>query len=144
MAGLSSAYLYTTEKTGRWRMKARKPCNVDGCPDLAVPGRGRCEGHEAQADRARGTSHSRGYGARHRRFRRRVLKRDPVCVLCEQRVATVADHHPHSLQSLTEQGLDPYDPSRGRGLCAPCHGRETARLQPGGFNATGADTEETE
>lgn len=62
-----------------------------------------------------------------------------MCVLCKQRVATVADHWPHSLQSLVEQGLDPYDPAVGRGLCHPCHSRETARLQPGGFTVTDSD-----
>jgi 5-methylcytosine-specific restriction protein A len=46
-----------------------------------------------------------------------------------------ADHWPLSRRELTEQGLDPDDPRHGRGLCARCHSSETARHQPGGWNA---------
>jgi 5-methylcytosine-specific restriction protein A len=31
--------------------------------------------------------------------------------------------------------LNPDDPAYGRGLCDSCHGRETVKNQPGGFNA---------
>jgi 5-methylcytosine-specific restriction protein A len=46
-----------------------------------------------------------------------------------------ADHWPLSRRQLAAQGMNPNDPKHGRGLCTPCHSRETARDQPGGWNA---------
>lgn len=117
--------------------RALAPCTQPGCPVLTDSGR--CHQHRREADQARGTATDRGYTSRgHQRFRRGVLRRDPLCVLCtaEDRMipATVADHHPRSRRELLAAGLDPDDPAHGRGLCAPCHNRETARLQPGGWH----------
>jgi 5-methylcytosine-specific restriction enzyme A len=113
--------------------RALTVCSVPGCPQLTPAGR--CVDHAREADRARGTAHQRGYGSRHRRvFRRAVLRRDPVCVLCHQAPATTADHYPLSRRELEARGLDPDDPRFGRGLCQRCHSRETARNQPGGWN----------
>ena len=103
-----------------------KVCPQSGCPNW-VP----CPTHK------RDTAGQRGYSSRgHRAFRNAVLTRDPVCVLCRRALATVADHYPLSRRDLIEQGLNPNDPARGRGLCASCHGVETARWQPGGFRST--------
>lgn len=107
-----------------------KVCSTPGCPNLTDTG-GRCDEHRRAADRARG---NRGYSSpRHRRFRRLVLQRDPVCVVCDAALATVADHFPISRRDLIDSGEDPDNPDAGRGLCKPCHDRETARHQPGGF-----------
>jgi 5-methylcytosine-specific restriction enzyme A len=112
-------------------------CSVSGCPEIYPSSEGsRCRSHRALADRRRGTAHERGYtGRAHQSFRDTVLVRDPVCVLCCIRLATVADHFPHSKRELIDLGLDSNDPARGRGLCKPCHDRETAASQPGGWNA---------
>ena len=112
-----------------------KVCNVPGCPTIShTP---RCPEHTKAADKARGSAAQRGYkGPRHRRFRRLVLKRDPICVLCGD-IATVADHYPTSRRDLEAAGLDPDDPTRGRGLCHRCHSIETARHQPGGWHLGG-------
>ena len=110
-------------------------CNVPGCPTLTD--QPRCPTHTKAADQARGTATQRGYTSpRHRRFRRLVLKRDPICVICGA-IATVADHYPMSRRDLEANGLDPDDPTRGRGLCSTCHARETARNQPGGWHMGG-------
>lgn len=94
----------------------------------------RCLTHRREASNARG---NRGYSTKgHQTFRRAVLTRDPICVLCHQRISTIADHYPHSRRALEEAGLNPNDPNRGRGLCKPCHDSETAHNQPGGFNAS--------
>jgi 5-methylcytosine-specific restriction protein A len=71
----------------------------------------------------------------HLAFRAAVLDNDPICVLCRQAAATVADHYPRSRRVLVLEGLDPNDPKHGRGLCSGCHNAETARLQPGGWAA---------
>ena len=119
-------------------MKALRPCATPGCPNVTPRGVTRCDDctrdHARQLDARRESQTQRGYNSRgHRRFRRVVLARDPLCVICGA-VATVADHWPTSRRDLVAQGLNPNDPSRGRGLCASCHGKETAEHQPGGWN----------
>lgn len=117
--------------------RALTTCSTAGCPELVTSGR--CDGCSRTAERERGTAASRGYGKRHRtRFRPGVLERDICCVLCRENglwvLATVADHWPLSRRELLERGHDPDDPQHGRGLCEPCHARETAVNQPGGWN----------
>jgi 5-methylcytosine-specific restriction enzyme A len=112
---------------------ALKACPTPGCPNLVE--RGRCPDCRATAEHARGTAAQRGYGNRHRNhFRRGVLRRDPLCVLCGA-PSTDADHYPRDRRELVRLGLDPDDPRYGRGLCSACHKRHTAAEQPGGWNA---------
>jgi 5-methylcytosine-specific restriction protein A len=116
------------------RRRARTVCSVPGCPQLTDSGR--CAQHRAEAEQARGTARQRGYGHGHEnRFRPGVLARDPVCVLCKRAPSLHADHWPLSRRELLARNLDPDDPAHGRGLCGPCHSSETARHQPGGWNA---------
>lgn len=120
--------------------KALKVCPCIGCaahpgscPELVQAGR--CTRCGSAADHARGTATQRGYNSSgHQAFRRAVLRRDPTCVACGTVRSTVADHYPLSRRDLVAAGLDPDDPSRGRGLCTPCHGTATAKHQPGGWN----------
>ncbi|MET9729702.1 holin [Streptomyces sp. NPDC006458] len=122
--------------------RAMSICSTPGCPEYTNGGR--CADCRAAADRRRGTSTQRGYGARHRsRFRDAVLARDPACVCtitshghdspCGQ-PSRHADHHPLSRRDLVARGQDPDDPQHGRGLCHRCHSAETAEHQPGGWN----------
>ena len=113
---------------------ARRVCNVAGCP--TITDKGRCPAHAKVADQARGTAAQRGYGVEHRkRFREGVLAKHPICQRCHRAPSTVADHHPLSKRELDDAGMDSNDPAHGRGLCVPCHSRETAKHQPGGWNA---------
>jgi 5-methylcytosine-specific restriction protein A len=111
--------------------KPLNPCSVPGCPEL-VSG-GRCEAHSKQ-DKARRaeTGNSAYKTTRWQRIRKAYLYRHPWCVLCA-RQATVADHYPLSRKQLVAQGVEPDTPSRLRPLCAPCHNKETAKHQPGGW-----------
>lgn len=121
-------------------------CSAPGCPRIVTDGGSRCLPCRTEAERRRGTARDRGYDREHEtRFRPGVLARNPYCVcaaaehghkpgLCG-RPSKHADHHPLSRRELVEAGLDPNDPARGRGLCGPCHSSETARHQPGGWNA---------
>jgi 5-methylcytosine-specific restriction protein A len=114
-------------------------CTTPGCPETAAGGKcRRCRSAQRHAnDRQRGSAAERGYGQAHRdKFRAGVLKRDPVCVLCNSAPAVVADHHPVDRRELAELGCDPYDPAFGRGLCDACDRRQTARRQPGGWRKT--------
>lgn len=112
--------------------RAKRVCSRRGCTTVTTSGL--CGECAKASEAARGTASERGYTGRgHRGFRLTVLDRDPICVVCELAPATVADHWPTSRRDLATAGLDHNDPARGRGLCAPCHGRETARHQPGGW-----------
>jgi len=119
--------------------RALRPCATPGCPGLVPTGTTRCQLCETakQADyrsRRDPTTNAHYKSRGHARFRRLVLARDPVCVLCHDAIATDADHWPRSLRELLAAGENPNDPAHGRGLCHPCHAKETARLQPGGWN----------
>ena len=110
-------------------------CGVPNCPVLSDTS-GWCQQHQRQADRARGTAAQRGYTSTgHRQFRAAVLAADPVCVVCRQQPATVADHYPLSRKQLLSHGMNPNDPAHGRGVCKRCHDTETAKHQLGGWNA---------
>lgn len=114
--------------------RALTACTVPGCPELTTGGR--CDDHRQQAERQRGSARQRGYGTTHEeRFRRGVLRRDVICVICRNALATRADHWPRSRRELVAAGLDPDDPRYGRGLCASCDSTQTAERQPGGWNA---------
>ncbi|MGZ4610026.1 MAG: holin, partial [Actinomycetes bacterium] len=70
-------------------------CSTSGCPKITSASR--CEDCTRTAEQTRGTAAERGYTGRgHRGFRLNVLARDPICVLCMLRIATVADHYPLS------------------------------------------------
>ena len=122
-------------------------CTWPNCPNDQQPNNRRCPKHARESEAARGTAAARGYNSKgHRRFRKTVLRRDPFCT-CDREdhawhmpghcthVSNVADHFPKSRRELLAEGADPNDPRSGRGICARCHNAETARLQPGGFNA---------
>lgn len=112
--------------------RAARTCNR--CPAVITTG-SRCDTCTRAAEQARGSAHQRGYTSTgHQHFRTAVLRRDPICVQCHTEWATVADHYPTSRRDLEATGLDPNDPTKGRGLCKPCHDRETAANQPGGWN----------
>lgn len=111
-------------------------CSVPGCGEIYPTSEGsRCKAHRREADQTRGTPAQRGYGGKgHAAFRRAVIGRDPICVMCRVRPSTVADHFPLSRRELIDAGLNPNDPQHGRGLCKTDHDRETARNQPGGWH----------
>jgi 5-methylcytosine-specific restriction enzyme A len=106
-------------------------CSRPGCPHLRP-----CPEHERRPDQ-RPSAATRGYGREHRVARLIVLARDPVCVICQGRPATVADHHPKSRRDLVAADLDPDDPQHMRGLCKRCHDGFTASCTPGGWNRSG-------
>lgn len=115
---------------------AKRSCSKPGCGTLVEAGEGRCPQCRREAEQRRGNATQRGYGRKHRTlFREQVLARDPICKMCCKTWATVADHWPKDRRQLEDEGLDPNNPSYGRGLCASCHGKHTAQAQPGGFLA---------
>jgi len=106
-----------------------RPCNVPGCPEIAVKG-GRCAAHAAEreraTDRSRPPAYKRGYDYDHRKRRARVLRECPYCVQCGA-PATVVDH----IVPLARGGTD--DMGNLQPLCARCHNRKTNREDGGGW-----------
>jgi 5-methylcytosine-specific restriction enzyme A len=125
--------------------RAMGVCSTPGCAELVPVGESRCTGCAVEAERGRGTPRQRGYNRRHdQRFRRGVLRKNPLCVctdLAHGHAAPClspsrhADHWPRTKRDLRRLRLDEHDPQYGRGLCAPCHSKHTAAESPGGWNA---------
>ena len=112
--------------------RPKTPCNQPGCPALVEPGQRFCPEHLRQErkryDRDRGTSAQRGYGANHRKLRKKVLAEEPLCREClkENKLtpATEMDHSDGNQWNLERSNL--------QGLCHGCHSRKTVKEQ-GGF-----------
>ncbi|MEU0986029.1 holin [Streptomyces sp. NPDC005953] len=112
-----------------WRV-----CSTPGCPEYTQAGK--YPACRTEAEQRRGSARQRGYGRQHeRRFRPGVLARNPLCVPCRTEPSIHADHLPLGRRELVARRLNPDDPQYGRGLCVPRHSSETARTQPGGWNA---------
>lgn len=66
--------------------------------------------------------------------RRRVLRRDPVCMLCEREPSTVADHKVNRASTDRDWSkirlMDHV--ALCQGLCKGCHDRKTARESAAG------------
>lgn len=94
---------------------AWRACPTPGCPQM-VHGPGRCTTCAKEAERKRGTAHQRGYDARHRSAKERLLadlRRDLAagrppwtCARCEQPMTPEQDlQHGHSRDRVTNPGL---------------------------------------
>lgn len=70
-------------------------------------------------DDARPTAAQRGYDRIHKRWRRRIIARDPVCRRCARAASTEADH----IVPLEDGGT--WDDDNGQGMCKPCHTKKT-------------------
>lgn len=103
--------------------RAPHPCHKAGCCNLTT--KRYCQAHEAtQRPKAwkstKGSSTSRGYGARWRRLRELILNRDPFCMVCQRAPATAVDH----IRAKADGGDD--DESNLRGICTACHKKKTS------------------
>jgi 5-methylcytosine-specific restriction protein A len=117
-----------TSPRTRWRV-----CPTAGCPEVTEGGP--CRTCKAKAEQRRRPEGNPYNNEAHRKFRRLVLDRDPICVDCQLAASTDADHDPHERTDLIRMGLDPNDPQYGRGRCHSCHARRTAATRPGGWAA---------
>lgn len=107
-------------------MPRRPPraCTQPGCGALATAGRNTCPKHtRAPASNwtRRSSTTERGYGHTWRVLRGMILRRDPVCMVCQARPATQVDH----IIPKAHGGTD--EETNLRGLCAACHRDKTAR-----------------
>lgn len=114
-------------------MGALSPCVEPGCPNLTDAGK--CAIHRREArrrsDRRRPTADQRGYDRRWRQTRRAYLRGHPGCEVIDcDAPATMVDH----IDGLGPLGPYGHDEFNLRSMCDTCHGRRTARDQPGGWN----------
>lgn len=111
--------------------KPRRACTTPGCPNPVENGRcARCQANRRRHETGRDRSYKTGQWTR---FRIDYLLRHPACTLCG-RLANTPDHHPVSRRELVARGVaNPDQDCYVRPLCNPCHGRETAKHQPGGW-----------
>jgi 5-methylcytosine-specific restriction protein A len=109
--------------------KVGTPCAYPGCP--AITKERYCQYHKKlenlQYDKKREIAVKRLYSTRrHKRWRKMVLARDPLCVECLKQgkivQATIADH----IIPLKEGG--DWSLENGRGLCATCHNKVHKRF----------------
>lgn len=105
-------------------MPRRPPraCTTPGCRNYAASGRATCDTH-TPAKRPwpeRGTSTERGYGWRWQQIRAMILRRDPVCTICQARPAVEVDH----IVAKAFGGGD--EDTNLRGVCRGCHKAKTA------------------
>lgn len=114
----------STLNTDVMPMSPLRPCARQPCPALVASGC--CEAHGGPRKpwerKAPPPARLRGRDGMARR--RRVLSRQPTCVLCTEAGrlgwSTVADH----IIPLAEGGVD--SESNLQGLCEPCHRAKTA------------------
>lgn len=113
----------------------RKRCTAPGCGVSIPRGRqSRCPKHAGHVRAQRDGWHSL-YGGDWPRRRLEYLEAHPRCALCP-RMARIPDHWPVPLRRLLERGVvNPHHDRYLRPLCWPCHSRQTAKHQPGGFVA---------
>jgi len=106
---------------------APRPCTFPGCRAYAIKG-GRCTAHAHPSgwtvQKDRGTAAERGYGARWRKTRQRILERDcHLCQVCKAEgrltYGTEVDH----IVPKSEGGGDGY--ANLQAICKPCHARKT-------------------
>lgn len=96
-----------------------RPCAYPGCPTLVVSGR--CDEHRRRREREiRADQPWRDYGARWRRLRAMVLRREPACRRCGA-LATEVDHVVplRCVRIHAAVNLQP--------LCKRCHSSKTAQ-----------------
>jgi 5-methylcytosine-specific restriction endonuclease McrA len=97
----------------------------------AATARGRCDEHRKQLERERSRRRRETTNGVYKRkkweiIRRFVLRRDPICKVCDRALSTEVDH-----VIPLAQGGDPYDPARLQGICSPCHWRKTGAENAG-------------
>ncbi len=89
-----------------------------------------------QTNKDRGSSHSRGYGYKWRKYREDFLKKNPLCVIClkegKYKPSTVVDHiTPHKGDMKLF-----WDKNNHQALCKKHHDIKTAK-EDGGFGNRG-------
>jgi 5-methylcytosine-specific restriction enzyme A len=107
-------------------------CLEPRCPNVATA-RGRCDEHRKAIERERSRRRRETTNGVYKRkrwemVRRFVLRRDPICRVCDSAISAEVDH----VLPLAEGG-NPYDSEGLQGICSPATGRRPrGRTQPGG------------
>lgn len=99
--------------------KAKTNCKYPLCPVLIEASERYCREHEKEVniryEKTRETAVKRGYDTRHKKWRKMILARDPVCKECNDKLSTVAHHIDRDTKNVSMDN--------GIGLCKSCHDR---------------------
>lgn len=113
--------------------KPLKPCKSSGCPELVQSGY--CDKHKKnnyEYDKKRGTANQRGYTYRWQQYRELFLKKNPICVECEEEeLITPSTTVDHIVPHKGDHKLF-WDSKNHQGLCKRHHDRKTVQ-HDGGF-----------
>jgi len=90
------------------------------CNGCGQPVSGVCNRCRVLREKNRPSSHQRGYGAKWRKLRKYVLSLNPVCAICQRKIACEVDHKLRK----ADGGSD--DITNLQGLCTECHAVKTA------------------
>ncbi len=99
--------------------RPKHACAFPQCSEILPSGIRYCPDHKKKVSQqyevTRETAVQRGYDTRHRKWRRMVLNRHPVCEECNRKPSTVAHHIDRNSKN---RRID-----NGQGLCKACHNR---------------------
>ena len=99
--------------------KPKTYCKHPQCPELIDTKDRYCVEHKKQMniqfEKTRETAVARGYDTRHKKWRKMVLARYPVCDICKHNISTVAHHRDGNVRNIMMDN--------GQGLCKGCHDR---------------------
>ena len=100
---------------------AKMPCRQSGCSSL-VDRSGYCEQHKKKAwARKEGTTTQRGYGAKWRKLRQTIIRRDiGICQVCKRKAFDAVDH----IIPKAKGGTD--DLINLQCICNDCHKQKTS------------------
>ncbi|MGB3290949.1 MAG: HNH endonuclease [Burkholderiaceae bacterium] len=106
--------------------RPNKPCRKQGCNALTRNANGYCDEHQGETvgwDHSKSAS-ERGYGAKWRRLRDLILKRDSgLCQACKRAGRVSIARHVDHIINKESGGTD--DPENLESLCVPCHKTKT-------------------
>ena len=125
--GLGYAQIVLETRTA-YPMPIWNPCATPGCSQFVEADALRhhhCPQHRRENQRMqrhnRSSDKARGYTNRWRRASKMLLRRDPVCKICNRNPSTETDHIIPKVEGGTEH------PDNLQGLCKTCHSRKTRR-----------------
>ena len=108
----------------------RRPCRMNGCPNLAEPGEQYCSEHRKQAEQFYNTyqrpTDRKKYGRAWKRIRDSYIRKHPLCEDCYANGVLKEAEEVHHIVPLSDGGT--HDRRNLVALCRSCHQKRHAEL----------------